>query len=251
MKKLRVLDLFSGIGGFSLGLESTGGFETAAFCEFDKHAQEVLKKHWPEIKIYDDVRTLNAEKYRGSIDVVCGGCPCQDLSVAGKKKGITEGERSSLYAEMLGIISECLPRYAIFENVTGLLTGESGRWFAKFLYDLAQIGYDAEWHCISASELGANHHRDRVWVIAYPSSNRLQVFHKGLGHYVQILKKRASNNFSSYFDESWLDGLGLHKGTRISDGVPGRSHRLKQLGNTVVPIIPELIGVAILEAVNT
>ena len=164
---MKVLDLFSGIGGFSLGLERAG-METVAFCEFDKHAQLVLKKHWPNVPIHDDVRVLDGKQYRGSVDVVCGGFPCQDLSVAGKKAGF-DGERSSLYREMLRIVSECRPRYAIFENVTGLLTGEQGRWFAKFLYDLAAIGYDAEWHCISASELGAHHHRDRVWVIAYPN----------------------------------------------------------------------------------
>jgi DNA (cytosine-5)-methyltransferase 1 len=157
---LKVLDLFSGIGGFSLGLERAG-METIAFCEFDKHAQLVLKKHWPNVPIFDDVRTLDGKQFRGTVDVICGGFPCQDLSNAGKKAGIG-GERSSLYREMLRIISECLPRYAIFENVSALLTGESGRWFAQFLYDLASVGYDAEWHCISASELGAQHHRDRV-----------------------------------------------------------------------------------------
>ena len=165
---MKVLDLFSGIGGFSLGLERAG-METVAFCEFDKHARKVLNKHWPEIPIHNDVRELDGKQYRGSVDVVCGGFPCQDLSQAGKQAGFS-GERSSLYREMLRIISECLPRYAIFENVTGLLTGESGRWFGQFLYDLASIGYDAEWHCISASFLGAPHHRDRVWVVAYPNA---------------------------------------------------------------------------------
>jgi len=161
--------LFSGIGGFSLGLERAG-MDTVAFCEFDKHAQKVLNKHWPDIPIHEDVRLLDGRQYRGTVDVVCGGFPCQDLSNAGNKAGIN-GERSSLYREMLRIISECLPRYAIFENVSALLTGDSGRWFAQFLYDLAEIGYDAEWHCIPASELGAHHHRDRVWVIAYPNNN--------------------------------------------------------------------------------
>lgn len=163
---MKVLDLFSGIGGFSLGLERAG-METVAFCEYDEHAQQVLKKHWPDVPIHKDIKELDANEYRGTVDVVCGGFPCQDLSTAGKQKGFS-GERSSLYGEMLRIIGECRPRFAIFENVTGLLTGESGRWFAQFLYDLASIGYDAEWHCISASYIGAPHHRDRVWVIAYP-----------------------------------------------------------------------------------
>jgi DNA (cytosine-5)-methyltransferase 1 len=162
---MNVLDLFSGIGGFSLGFERAG-MKTIAFCECEKHAKLILKKHWPDVPIFDDVSKLDGKQYRGTVDIVCGGFPCQDLSQAGAQAGF-DGERSILYREMLRIISECLPRYAIFENVTGLLTGESGRWFAQFLYDLAAIGYDAEWHCIPASEIGANHHRDRVWIIAY------------------------------------------------------------------------------------
>jgi len=248
MNKLKILDLFSGIGGFSLGLESTGGFETVAFCEFDKHARLVLKKHWPEIKIYNDVRTLDAKKYRGSIDVVCGGFPCQDLSVAGKKKGITEGERSSLYTEMLRIISECLPRYAIFENVTGLLTGESGRWFAKFLYDLAQVGYDAEWHCISASELGANHHRDRVWVVAYPNLQRCE----GVTEEQVLREPRLQIELVRSF-ERWPTRQDIPSPRSIgaSDGLPRRLDRIKRLGNAVVPAIPKIIGEAILKYENT
>ena len=244
---MKVLDLFSGIGGFSLGLESTGHFETIAFCEFDKHARQVLTKHWPKTKIYEDVRTLDAKKYRGSVDVVCGGFPCQDLSVAGKKEGF-EGERSSLYTEMLRIVSECLPRYAIFENVTGLLTGESGRWFAKFLYDLAQVGYDAEWHCISASELGAPHHRDRVWVIAYPKREGLQrcVFE---GFNLQRKSKQAYAKLGNRIipvGVNWeTDGLSVSLG----DGIPTRLARraVKQYGNTLLPAIPKLIGEAIVK----
>jgi len=248
MKKLNMLDLFSGIGGFSLGLESTGHFETVAFCEFDKHARLVLNKHWPDIKIYEDVRTLDAKKYRGSIDVVCGGFPCQDLSVAGKKKGITEGDRSNLYTEMLRVISECLPRYAIFENVTGLLTGESGRWFAKFLYDLAKVGYDAEWHCISASELGANHNRDRAWVIAYPEMQRCE-----RSEQEEILRKpRLQIELVRSF-ERWptRQDIPSPRTSGGNDGVSKRLDRLKRLGNAVVPAIPKIIGQAIIEYENS
>ena len=163
---MKVLDLFSGIGGFSLGLERAG-METVAFCEFDEHAQKVLRKHWPDVPIHSDIRELDAKQYRGTVDVVCGGFPCQDLSNAGAQAGFS-GDRSSLYTEMLRVISECMPRYAIFENVSGLLTGDSGRWFGQFLYDLDKIGFDAEWHCIEAAYVGAPHRRNRVWVIAYP-----------------------------------------------------------------------------------
>jgi len=290
MNKLKILDLFSGIGGFSLGLESTGHFETVAFCEFDKHARLVLNKHWPDIKIYEDVRTLDAKKYRGSIDVVCGGFPCQDLSVAGKKKGITEGERSNLYTEMLRVISECLPRYAIFENVTGLLTGESGRWFAKFLYDLAEVGYDAQWHCISASAIGAPHHRDRVWIIAYPKSlqcygaetkererpqsgkneprgcsGKNDVAHaNSFRSQARLATEDEQQKRSAKISEYIGDGVRRAERERqvgrwavepsmgrVAHGVQNRSHRLKQLGNSVVPAIPKIIGQAIIDYENS
>lgn len=283
---MKVLDLFSGIGGFSLGLERAG-METVAFCEFDKHAQKVLKKHWPDVPIHEDVRDLDGKQYRGSIDVVCGGFPCQDLSSAGKQAGF-EGERSSLYREMLRVISECGPRFAIFENVTGLLTGEQGRWFGQFLYDLAAIGYDAEWNCISASDIGAHHHRDRIWIVAYPhmsleaggglsvgiqkeltksygrSGNRsaseiladsLRSRQPGQRESVEPINTKeakaweAAKPFNGCIGEIWEAEPGVG---RVVNGVrPGsHGHRLKQLGNTVVPQIPEIIGRAIMESVN-
>ena len=239
---MKVLDLFSGIGGFSLGLERAG-METVAFCEFDKHAQKVLKKHWPDVPIYDDVRTLDGKQFKGSVDVVCGGFPCQDLSVAGKKAGF-DGARSSLYREMLRIIGECMPRYAIFENVTGLLTGESGRWFGQFLYDLAEIGFDAEWHCIPASELGAHHHRDRVWIIAHAYSERLEG--RVIGESIRWGGQELGTEALVDYDNKKASPK--PEFCRGHDGIPKKSHRLKQLGNAVVPQIPEVIGRAIMEA---
>ena len=272
---MKVLDLFSGIGGFSLGLERAG-METIAFCEYDKHAQKVLKKHWPDIPIHDDVRLLDGKQYRGSVDVVCGGFPCQDLSAAGKQSGF-EGERSSLYKEMLRIISECRPGYAIFENVTGLLTGESGRWFAKFLYDLAEIGYNAEWHCMEAAYIGATHRRDRVWIVAYRSEDD-DKSHIGESIKRQISKSRESDSstkistntntkrregfakISHYIQpqvqlvRSCKDYRGRFSLTepalrRTDDGVSPRldRNRIAQLGNSVVPQIPEIIGKAIMD----
>ena len=176
---MKVLDLFSGIGGFSLGLERAG-METIAFCEIENYPKKVLAKHWPNIPIASDVTKLTyqdgvlyddgQEIYRGSIDVICGGFPCQDISVAGKQAGIEEGTRSGLWSECARLLREVRPDYAIFENVTALLSGQQGRWFQRVLFDISEVGYDAEWHCISASELGAHHHRDRVWVIACADS---------------------------------------------------------------------------------
>ena len=240
---MKVLDLFSGIGGFSLGLERAG-METVAFCEFDEHAQKVLRKHWPDVPIYDDVRTLNGYDFRGTVDVVTGGFPCQDLSTAGAQAGFS-GDRSSLYTEMLRIIGECMPRYAIFENVPGLITGDSGRWFAKFLYDLAQIGFDAEWHCIEAAYVGAPHRRDRVWIIAYPGKERRkrsiaeQIRWKRSFSWCKNVGRIADLPERSHLYPSKLCGSG--------NGVPQRVDRLARLGNSVVPQIPEAIGRAIME----
>lgn len=164
----QVLDLFSGIGGFSLGLERTGGFKTVAFCEIEEYPRKVLAKHWPEVPIYEDVRELTADRLRAdgiNPDCITGGFPCQDISVAGKGAGI-EGERSGLWSEIARLTSELRPRIVILENVAALL----GRGLGRVLGDLSEIGYDAEWHCIPASYAGAPHRRDRIWIIAYPSS---------------------------------------------------------------------------------
>ena len=164
---LKVLDLFSGIGGFSLGLERTGGFETVAFCEIEPFPRMVLNKHWPDVPIFEDVAKLDAEQLKAKnieVDVICGGFPCQDISAAGKGAGLN-GKRSGLWYEFHRLIKEIKPQYAIIENVSILRS----RGLEEVLRSLAEIGYDAEWHCIPASAVGAPHQRDRIWVIAYPS----------------------------------------------------------------------------------
>jgi DNA (cytosine-5)-methyltransferase 1 len=163
---MNVLDLFSGIGGFSLGLERAG-MRTVAFCEIEPYARRVLAKHWPDVPCYDDVRTLTADRLRAdgiSVDVICGGFPCQDISLAGKGAGIAEGTRSGLWSEYARLIGELRPSYVVVENVAALLS----RGIDRVLGDLASIGYDAEWHCIPASAVGAPHRRDRLWIVAYP-----------------------------------------------------------------------------------
>ena len=166
--KHKVLDLFAGIGGFSLGLEATGGFETTAFCELDKKAQLVLNKHWPDVPIYEDIKELTYERLQadGNVpSVITGGFPCQDISCAGKAKGIL-AERSGLWSEMFRLIRDVRPTWAIIENVSALRS----KGLTLVLQNLCEIGYMCEWHCIPASAVGAPHQRDRIWIIAYPVS---------------------------------------------------------------------------------
>ncbi len=231
---LKVLDLFSGIGGFSLGLERAG-METVAFCEIDKKARLVLNKHWPSVPVFDDVSTLTRETLdaRGiSVDVICGGFPCQDISLAGKGAGL-EGDRSGLWFQFHRLIKEIQPHYAIIENVSAL----RNRGLDQVLRSLDEIGYDAEWHCIPASAVGAPHRRDRIWIVAYSMFAGLE------GQ--RFISSRISEELKNSSYSCWWEAepsVG-----RVANGVPNRVDRLKQLGNAVVPQIPELIGSAIIK----
>lgn len=161
---IKVIDLFSGIGGFSLGLERAGPFQTIQFVEQDDKARQVLRKHWPDVPQHDDIRTY--QPTLGAADLVCGGFPCQDISSAGRGVGIV-GERSGLWSEMARVIGAVRPRWVIAENVSALRS----KGLTLVLQDLCSLGYDAEWHCIPASAVGAPHRRDRVWIIAYRNSD--------------------------------------------------------------------------------
>jgi len=166
MKKLKLLDTFSGIGGFSYAAEKlVGGFETTQFIEIDPYCQKVLKKHWPNVPIHDDITTFTAKPFQ--YDVVCGGFPCQDISVAGQGKGITKESRSGLFYELMRVIRMVRPKYVILENVAAILNNGMD----IVLGELSETGYDAEWSVISASSLGACHRRSRWWLVAYPNNN--------------------------------------------------------------------------------
>lgn len=153
--------LFAGIGGFDLGLERAG-MRCVWQVEIDEYCRRVLAKHWPDVRRHDDARTWptpDAERP----DVICGGFPCQDISNAGEREGIT-GARSGLWFEFARIIRDLRPRFVVVENVSALLA----RGMGTVLGELAALGYDAEWECIPATAVGAPHHRDRVWIVAYP-----------------------------------------------------------------------------------
>ena len=164
---LKLLDLFSGIGGFSLGLESTGGFETIAFVEKDDFCQKVLKKHWPNTTIEGDIRNVKGEKYEA--DIITGGFPCQPFSVAGKRKG-TDDDRY-LWDETIRVVRECKPRWFIGENVEGLININNGVVLRQVQTDLEKEGFEVQCLVIPAAGIGAWHQRKRIWIMGYSKHN--------------------------------------------------------------------------------
>lgn len=241
-----VLDLFSGIGGFSLGLERTGGFKTIAFCEIEEYPIRVLAKHWPKVKCYHDIRNLTAEQLAADKlvpNVLCGGFPCQDISLAGKGAGI-DGKQSGLWREYARLIGEIRPRYVIVENVAMLLV----RGFDRVLGDLAALGYDAEWECIPASAFGAPHRRDRIWIVAYANKDK---YFSSITSFMRITHSKIFTQWNRGNDElgaiHGFEQNNSYAGIRGEiHGIPNWLDRLRGLGNAIVPQIAEMIGQAIL-----
>jgi len=190
--KMKMLDLFSGIGGFALAAQWVWGkeLEIVGFVEQDKFCQQVLGKHWVSVPIHSDIRDFSFN--RTMVDLITGGFPCQDISIAGKGEGI-EGERSGLWSEFKRIISDIRPKFALIENVPAI----TFRGLDRVLCDLAEIGYDAEWQNISAAEVGAWHKRQRIWIVAYPSSNGLRRGSQSERGEKQVLSERSSTFLDS------------------------------------------------------
>lgn len=224
----KVDDFFSGIGGFSLGLEAAG-MQTVSFTEIEKYPKKVLEKHWPGVTIHNDVKEVKGHDLEGN--VYCGGFPCQDISVSGNQKGL-EGQRSGLWYEFKRIMNEGKPDAAIIENVANLRS----KGLVTVLNDLRQIGYNAEWNIISAGELGFPHLRERIWIVAYPDSTQLE-----RGSVSRRIQQKISDlgNLRRGKDKPGVE--------RMADGIPSQMDRLKCLGNAVVPIIPQIIGESLME----
>tara|TARA_R100000458_G_C8276071_1_gene251249 strand:- start:1577 stop:2845 length:1269 start_codon:yes stop_codon:yes gene_type:complete len=171
---LNHLDLFTGIAGFALASQMICKYfpeiqiKTKAACDIEKWCHPIIKHHFPEVNVYDDVTKLTADQLARDgitgIQIITGGFPCQDLSSAGKQAGIT-GSRSSLFGEIIRLACEIRPRYLLMENVAGLVTGDGGNWARTLFGELSRIGYDAEWRVVSAAELGAPHLRKRIWIV--------------------------------------------------------------------------------------
>ena len=231
MSNLRVLDLFSGIGGFSLGLERTGGFETVAFCEIEPFCRKVLNKHWPKVPIYDDVRTLTAERLAADgigVDVICGGFPCQSFSTASHGRRVA----IDLWPEFLRLTSELRPSYVMAENVQELPIRRAARNFETF-------GLKTAIRRIGADDCGADHQRHRWWVCAYPDDE--SELYRYIDAEVELLPQICGRVWGA---ENYA------RAVRISDGIPYRVDRNRALGNSIIPFIPQAFGNAILASVR-
>ena len=285
---LRVLDLFSGIGGMSLGLEMTGGFQTVAFCERDPYCKSILRQHWPTTPIYGDVKELH---YDQPVDLVCGGYPCQPFSQAGQRRG-AEDDRA-LWPEMCRIVDECRPAWVLGENVAGHIS----LGLDDVLSDLEAFGYASRAFVIPAVAVDAHHRRDRVWIVAHadcggkpdgavdetPRPRQLDVADAddGTGRWREerqsegdrepsvhsqatadadcTRSQRAKHEQREAKNSRARQPIELGSGEarlwktepvvgRVADGVPARLDRIKALGNAVVPQVVAKIGRAILEA---
>jgi DNA (cytosine-5)-methyltransferase 1 len=245
---VNVLDLFSGIGGFSLGLERAG-MRTIAFCEIDAFKRSVLARHWPDVCCHDDVRSL-ASTALPHVDVIAGGFPCQNVSIAaavhGGDSGL-DGEQSGLWSEYFRLIKEIRPKFAIIENVDRL----AGHGLDRVLRSLAAIRYDAQWDTLPGWLVGVPQARPRIWIVAYPAGKRMEgLFARvraladgsrwpgGPAHLLDIAD--AAIIGSDRFPQPLLRGM--------DDRPTNWVDRVHACGDAVIPQIPEAIGRAILAA---
>jgi DNA (cytosine-5)-methyltransferase 1 len=238
---LRIGSLFAGIGGFDLAARWMG-WETAWYSEIDPYCCAVMAKHFPDALSLGDITKVDWSTVERP-DLLCGGFPCQDISNAGKRAGI-DGERSGLWSEFARAIRELRPRYVVVENVAALL----GRGMGRVLGDLAALGYDAEWTVLSAADVGAPHLRERIWIVAYPDcggrggspvlcqqSGRAEAVRYGKAASVRDAAHHASHGAGIRQDEPFGNWRTEPNVGRVAHGVPSRTHRLRGLGNAIVP----------------
>ena len=236
--------LFSGIGGFELGLErAIPNSKTIWQVEINPYCRSVLKKHWPDAKMFEDVRSVGADNL-DTVDILCCGFPCQNISNSGNKEGI-HGEKSSLWFEARRIISELQPSIIVLENVSTIAV----RGLSTVIGNLSELGYDSEWRIVSARETGAPHLRKRMFIVAYPSSTRGKI---GISKKA-TRQKRDTEKFDNSHNRQpggkgksfWSTKPGIRK---LVDGFSGRVDQLRALGNAIVPQCSELVGEYILHS---
>ncbi len=226
---LKLLDTFAGIGGFSYAAEKlVGGFQTVQFIEIDPYCQQVLNKNFPNIPIHDDITTYRAKPH--SADIITGGFPCQSISQAGNREGITETSRSGLWFQLIRTIRMVRPKYFILENVSAILNNG----LDIVLGDIFEAGYDAEWCCIPSSFVGACHQRDRWWLVGFASnSNSMQRFDvlRQQPEQRQETQQGTSNrnNRSGNVADSYNNGSSRSKESRSIKETDGRSEKRKDI----------------------
>jgi DNA (cytosine-5)-methyltransferase 1 len=244
---MRHLDLFSGIGGFAYAIDQVWDDVEHVFCDIEPFAQKVLKRHWPESKVYGDIRDIKEEI---RVDVVTGGFPCQPFSAAGKRGG-SEDDRF-LWPEMLRVIQLTRPSWVVAENVGGIITIENGLVFEQACADLEVSGYAVQPIVLPALSVNATHRRDRVWIIAHDESQR------GTERCVYSpANPEGQPKAYRQWDDLWIQPLGGNIVEfrqedepficGVDDGVPDRVDRLKGLGNAIVPQVAMQIMLAIKE----
>ena len=226
--------LFSGIGGLDLGLDRAG-FTCRWQCEIDDYCRRVLEKHWPGVPRFHDIREINTKELE-PVDLICGGWPCQDISIAGAGEGLA-GERSGLFYELTRIVGDLLPRYLLLENVSAI----TFRGLGDVLGKLASLGYCVEWHCLQAADFGAPHIRDRFFLLADSSGvgvERDRPPREPVAP-LQIAEELPRRDGPACRAAYWQTEPGMG---RMVDGVADWVDRLKGLGNAVLPQITEYFG---------
>jgi DNA (cytosine-5)-methyltransferase 1 len=247
---IKVGSLFAGVGGFEKGIEDAfdGMAETVWQVEQNSFCQKVLKKHWPNATIYDDVRTVGKHNLE-PVHILCGGFPCQSISVAGKMEGLENENKSGLWWEMHRIISELRPRIAILENVANILSVGG----PDVVGSLAAIGYDCEWTVVRASDFGAPHHRARWYCVAYSSQIRQQKH----TFFSKPTKWKASPMSEYHFGKNgiereptngWKQFAIESQFCRKDDGISNRLDRIAALGNAIVPQCSEWVARQVLNS---
>ena len=218
---MKILDLFSGIGGFSLGMESTGHFETVKFVEMDKYCQKVLRKHWPNVPIEEDIKNVKGKEFEA--DVIVGGFPCQPMSVAGRQKGTSDSRY--LWPEMFRLIREVKPEFVIGENVQGIINIQDGMVLRQVQDDLESEGFEVQWFLIPASGIGAWHQRNRVWIVGHSEYNGS----------LATKKSRGNTETTTGTSQGKKETIELERtsGSRNNENVPNtESIRSRECGHT-------------------
>lgn len=252
--------LFSGIGGFDLPAE-WNDIENIFHCEINPFGQLILNYYWPNSILYKNVETTDFKKHRGSINILSGGFPCQDASIAkqwGEGQLGLSGSRTGLLFHMLRAIDEIRPEFIIAENVANFLKVNGGKDFTTVLGELAAMGYNAEWRTCRSSDVGAPHHRERLYIVAYPVNIRLSQGQTFFSHVYQEAQQISwvvnGTSIPTFRGGNWAceppalcvdDGLSLAMAGFTAS--QWRKEQIKAYGNAVTPQIPNAIFKAIKE----